>query len=252
VTAQDLARVRRALPQHRIEYFVTAPSTQPIAIRLAETGVPAGTAVVAGAQTAGIGRHGHSWHSESGAGIYVSLILYPPIEPATRPVLTLALGLATAEAIARVAGVQCDLRWPNDVMLNDRKTAGILVQLAGNAAVAGIGINVNHESFPPDIADVATSILLSTGRRYDRAELLIALLESANAYSKMLNEAGKEAIFAAFTRVSSYAKGKRVHVDMGDRQIEGITAGLDDFGFLRVLKSDGKLETVLAGGVRPL
>ena len=127
----------------------------------------------------------------------------------------------------------------------------ILVQLAGNAAVAGIGINVNHEVFPAGIADTATSIRLATGQRYDRADLLIALLESANAYSRMLNEAGKTAILGAFARASSYVKGKRVRVDMGDRMIEGITAGLDDYGFLRVLKADGKVETVLAGGVRP-
>jgi BirA family biotin operon repressor/biotin-[acetyl-CoA-carboxylase] ligase len=249
--AIDIARVRRALPQYRIEYFESLPSTQPVAAELAEAGAAPGTTVVAERQTAGIGRQGHSWHSEAGAGLYASIILFPTIEPATRPLLTLALGLATAEAIARVAGISCDLRWPNDVMIEDRKAAGILVQLAGNAAVSGIGINVNHESFPPDIAGTATSIRLATGRSYDRADLLIALLESANAFTKMLNEAGRRAILDVFTRASSYAKGKRVIVDMGERQIEGVTAGLDDYGFLRVLKSDGKVETVLAGGVRP-
>ena len=249
--ALDIARVRRALPQYRIEYYETAPSTQPIAVKLAEAGAASGTAVVADHQTAGLGRLGHSWHSDAGAGLYVSLILETTIEPATRPVLTLALGLATAEAVARVAGLQCDLRWPNDVMANDRKLAGILVQLAGNAAVAGIGMNVNQESFPAELAHLATSVQMATGQRYDRADLLIALLESANGFAKMLNEAGKAAILAAFNRASSYARGKRVRVDMGDRLIEGITAGLDDFGFLRVLKADGKVETVLAGGVRP-
>jgi BirA family biotin operon repressor/biotin-[acetyl-CoA-carboxylase] ligase len=247
----DISRVRRALPDHRIEYYDSLPSTQPVAAKLAEGGAPSGTAVVAGEQTAGIGRQGHSWHSEPDSGLYVSLILYPPLEPATRPVLTLALGLATAEAIARVAGIQCDLRWPNDVMIHDRKTAGILVQLSGDAAVAGIGINVNHQAFPADIADLATSVRIATGQSYDRADLLIALLQSAGAFSKMLHEAGKAAILTAFTRASSYAKGKRVHIDMGDRHIEGITAGLDDYGFLRILKPDGTVETVLAGGVRP-
>jgi BirA family biotin operon repressor/biotin-[acetyl-CoA-carboxylase] ligase len=248
----DISRVRRALPQYHLDYYDSLPSTQPVATKLAEAGAPSGAAIIADEQTAGMGRQGHSWHSERDSGLYVSVILYPPIEPATRPVLTLALGLATSEAIGRVTGIQCDLRWPNDVMIHERKTAGILVQLAGNAAVAGIGINVNHEAFPPEIADLATSIRIVTGQRYNRADLLIALLESANAFEKMLNEAGKEAILAAFTRASSYVKGKRVHVDMGDRQIEGITAGLDDYGFLRILKPDGRLETVLAGGVRPL
>jgi BirA family biotin operon repressor/biotin-[acetyl-CoA-carboxylase] ligase len=247
----EIARVRHALPQHRIEYYDSLASTQPVAITLAERGAPEGTAVVANEQTAGIGRQGHSWHSEPDSGLYVSLILYPPLEPATRPVLTLALGLATAEAIGRVAGVQCDLRWPNDIIIDDRKTAGILVQLAGNAAVAGIGINVNNQAFPPDIEHLATSLAIATGRRHDRAGLLIALIECATAFSRMLKDAGKDAILAAFTRASSYAQGKRVVVDMGDRQIEGITAGLDDHGFLRVRKNDGTVETVLAGGVRP-
>jgi BirA family biotin operon repressor/biotin-[acetyl-CoA-carboxylase] ligase len=247
----DIGRVRRALPGRRIEFFETLPSTQPVAVKLAEEGASAGTAVLADEQTAGIGRAGHSWHSEAGAGLYVSLILYPPLEPATRPILTLALGLAAAEAIARVAGIRCDLRWPNDLMCGDRKLAGILVQIAGDAAVAGIGINVGHETFPGEIAGLATSIQIETGDRYSREDLLIELLKSADAYAKMLAEAGKAAIIGAFTRVSSYARGKRVYVDMGDREIAGVTAGLDDYGFLRVRKPNGDVETVMAGGVRP-
>jgi BirA family biotin operon repressor/biotin-[acetyl-CoA-carboxylase] ligase len=248
----DIERVRQTLPSHRIDFYESIRSTQNEATTLAEAGAPAGTAVVAATQTAGIGRQGHSWHSEPDAGLYVSLILYPPIDPSTRPILTLALGLATAEAIHKVAALDCDLRWPNDVIINSRKAAGILVQLAGNAAVAGIGINVNHEAFPTDIANLATSLRLATGRPQDPAELLIALIRSATVWTDRLRTEGKTPILEAFTRVSTYAQGKHVHVDMGDRQLEGITAGLDDYGFLRVRRSDGTLETVLAGGVRPL
>lgn len=248
----DIARVRQSLPKNRIEYYDSLPSTQPVAMELAAAGAKEGTAVIANQQTAGIGRQGHSWHSEPETGLYVSLILYPPLEPATRPVLTLAIGLAAAEAIARVAGFECDLRWPNDILINERKAAGILVQLAGDAAVAGIGVNVNNRLFPPDIANLATSLALAGGRGVDRTDLLIELIECAAAFSKMLKEAGKTAIFTAFTRASSYASGKRVVVDMGDRQITGMTAGLDENGFLRVMKADGTVDTVLAGGVRPL
>ena len=247
----DIGRVREAFPEYRIDYYESLPSTQHEAVKLAESGAPSGTTVVAGEQTAGIGRQGHSWYSEPNSGLYLSIILYPPIEPATRPILTLALGLAIVQSVARTAGIQCDLRWPNDIMINDRKAAGILVQLAGNAAVAGIGINVNHERFPVDIAETATSIRIATGTGYDRAELLMSVLKSANAFARILDESGKSAILEAFTRTSSYVNGKRVQVDMGDRQVEGITAGLDDHGFLRVLKADGRIETVLAGGVRP-
>jgi BirA family biotin operon repressor/biotin-[acetyl-CoA-carboxylase] ligase len=247
----DIQRVRQVLDDSRIEYYESVPSTQAIAVQRAEAGATSGTAIVAGEQTAGIGRQGHSWHSEADTGLYVSIVLHPPMEPATRPVLTLALGLAAAEAIQRMTGADCDLRWPNDVIMNDRKAAGILVQLAANAAVAGIGINVNHGSFPPDIANHATSLRLATGRTQDPTELLIALLQSIAIWDRKLNDSGKRAIIDAFTRVSTYAQGKHVHVDMGDRQLEGITAGLDDYGFLRVRKPDGSIETVLAGGVRP-
>jgi BirA family biotin operon repressor/biotin-[acetyl-CoA-carboxylase] ligase len=248
----DIQRVRQAFPGTRIDYYDSLPSTQPIAVQLAEQHAPEGTVVIAGEQTAGIGRHGHSWHSEPGTGLYLSLILYPPIDPATRPVLTLALGLATAEAITHTAQVDPDLRWPNDIIIKDKKAAGILVQLAGEAAVAGIGINVDHDSFPADIADLATSLRLATGRSQDPTSLLIALLQSAEKYTAMLRDQGKQAIIEAFTRVSTYAEGKRVKVDMGDRIVEGVTAGLDDYGFLRVRKPGGEVETILAGGVRPL
>lgn len=248
----DVQRVREVLNDSRVEYYESVTSTQQIAVQRAEAGAASGTAIVAGEQTAGIGRQGHSWHSEADSGLYVSIVLHPPIEPATRPVLTLALGLATAEAIQAVTGIDCDLRWPNDVIIQDRKAAGILVQLAGDAAVAGIGINVNHESFPRDIANLATSLRIASGRPQDPTELLIALLPAVAAWNRKLKESGKSAIIDAFTRVSTYAQGKHVHVDMGDRQIEGITAGLDDYGFLRVRKEDGKVETVLAGGVRPV
>ncbi|HEV2445969.1 MAG TPA: biotin--[acetyl-CoA-carboxylase] ligase, partial [Candidatus Sulfopaludibacter sp.] len=126
-----MARVRGSFPGRRIDYYGTIDSTMRAAAPL-----DLGAVVVAGEQTAGQGRHGHSWHSESGKGLYCSITLRPA------PVLTLALGLAAADAIAHVTGIACDLRWPNDLMLDDRKVAGILVQLAEGKAVAGIGINL--------------------------------------------------------------------------------------------------------------
>jgi len=136
----DLDRLRQAFPERQILHFDSIDSTQ-----RAAAGCEPGTIVLADCQLAGEGRHGHAWHSEPGAGIYCSLVL-PPSQ-----VLTLALGLATAEAIAQATGIQCDLRWPNDLMLDNRKTAGILVQLVDGLAIAGIGINVNHTEFPGDL-----------------------------------------------------------------------------------------------------
>jgi BirA family biotin operon repressor/biotin-[acetyl-CoA-carboxylase] ligase len=228
--------------------LATTASTMRDAAALAAQGCAHGTAVVADQQTAGIGRHGHSWHSEIGAGLYVSVVLRLP---ETSPILTLALGLATVDALRSTAGVVCDIRWPNDVMAGERKIAGIIVQMADSAAIAGIGINVNHSEFPPELAGTATSLRMQTGRTFDREALLQSLLVSIDDCCEILRSGGNTALLRMFSTASSYASGKRVKVDLGDRTIEGVTAGLDDAGFLRVRKPDGTTETILAGGVRP-
>jgi BirA family biotin operon repressor/biotin-[acetyl-CoA-carboxylase] ligase len=206
--------------------------------------------VLAEEQTAGVGRHGHVWHSEAGCGIYVSLVLRPALPQDSVPVLTMALGLATAEAIARSTDIECDLRWPNDVMIDERKVAGILVQAHEPAVVAGIGINVNHTAFPDDLAGEATSLRLHGGRVYSREDLLICLLPAVTSFTKMLEDGGKEPILAMFARRSSYVRGKRVTVRWGDEFLEGATAGLDPSGFLIVRQDDGTERLILAGGVR--
>jgi BirA family biotin operon repressor/biotin-[acetyl-CoA-carboxylase] ligase len=213
-------------------------------------GRPAGSIVVAGEQTAGQGRHGHEWHSEAGAGLYCSMVLDLPLPPAEMAAATLALGVAAAEAIERVGGLRCDLRWPNDVMLGDRKVAGILVQFSGTFPVAGIGINVNHSSFPPGLAESATSLRLETGREFALEELLEALVAEADRACALLVANGRQAVIDRFTAASSYARGKRVEVAMAEGTVAGVTAGLDASGFLRLRRDDGRETLVLAGGVR--
>jgi len=213
----------------RVHYYSSVDSTMNAAAKL-----PAGSIVVAEEQTAGLGRHGHSWHSEPYAGIYSSMVLEP------RPLLTLALGLATAEAI----GVPCDLRWPNDVMIGGRKAAGILVQLVDGKAIVGIGINVNHTAFPPELE--ATSLRMAAGRALAREPILNALFEAVETYTAL----DPEAILTLFTRASSYASGRRVVVHEPGGVIEGTTAGLTAEGFLRVRRDDGTDTLIVAGGVR--
>jgi BirA family biotin operon repressor/biotin-[acetyl-CoA-carboxylase] ligase len=171
--------------------------------------------------------------------------------PETTPILTLALGLATVDAIRDTCGVVCDLRWPNDVLIAEKKVSGILVQMADAAAIAGIGINVNQTRFPPELAGIATSLRIQAGRVLDREALLQALIAAIDDCCEILRSGGNDAILKIFAAASSYVSGKRVKVDLGERTIEGVTAGLDDAGFLRVRKVDGSVETVLAGGVRP-
>lgn len=248
----DIAQIRRQLPGRRISFFESITSTMPEAAQLAAAGCPSGTAVVAEEQTAGQGRHGHSWHSEPGAGLYVSVVLRLPLPADSLPVVTLALGLAVAETITRVTELHPDLRWPNDIMLGEKKTAGILVQLADAVAIAGIGVNVNHPAFPPEISGEATSLRLATGRVHSREDLLIGMLPTIDSFCRMLVEGGRQGILDLFTQHSSYARGRRVTVTQPGGNVTGTTAGLDPAGFLKLRADDGSETLILAGGVRPL
>ncbi|MGH9663930.1 MAG: biotin--[acetyl-CoA-carboxylase] ligase, partial [Bryobacteraceae bacterium] len=236
----DIESVRARLPGRDVYWFETIGSTMHEAARLAARGAVSGTTVGAEEQTAGLGRHGHTWHSEREAGLYVSVVLRPPLPPDSLPLVTLTLGLAAAEAISQVSGLACDLRWPNDVLTGGKKCAGILVQFEQPAVVAGIGINVNQTAFPDDIARLATSLRIASGGLHSREDLLVRLLESIDAHCRILAEQGKEAILQSFTYASSFVSGRRVIVDQGHETLEGVTEGLDESGFLLLRRRDGK------------
>jgi BirA family biotin operon repressor/biotin-[acetyl-CoA-carboxylase] ligase len=227
----DIERLRRAFPARRIDYYPAIDSTMRAAV-----GLEPGSVVLADRQTAGQGRHGRRWHSEPTSGIYCSIVLKPA------PALTLALGLATADAIKRATGIVCDLRWPNDVMLAGKKVAGILVR----NAIAGIGINVNHTSFPAELASDATSLRLHTGAPVSSTGILLHLLPAIDAFVEL----DTDTILRLFASASTYAAGRRVTVAQPDGIIEGTTAGLDRAGFLIVRKDDGTDTLIVAGGVR--
>lgn len=248
--ALDVEWVRARLPGRQIVWLELTASTMTEAARLAAAGCRSGTAVVAEEQLAGQGRQGKTWHSERETGLYVSIVLRLPLPATDAPVLTLALGLAVAEAISRTTDLTCDLRWPNDLLIATRKCAGILVQVDEPAFIAGIGINVNQTAFPLALADTAASLRLITGLVQSRERLLVHLLTAIDSFTRMLVEGGAEPILRMFARASSYATGKRVIVEQGDSLIQGTTEGLDPSGFLVVRKDDGTRSTILAGGVR--
>jgi BirA family biotin operon repressor/biotin-[acetyl-CoA-carboxylase] ligase len=251
----DLNWLRSQMPERRIEWHDVIDSTMTAASRLAEAGVPAGTIIGAEEQSAGRGRHGRSWHSEPSAGLYVSIILRRQFSPATLPVVTLALGLAAQEAILKATGLACDLRWPNDVLIQSKKCAGILTQLEASthpsAIIAGIGINVNHSSFPAELNAIATSLRIASGRMESRELLLVDLLASVDTYCDLLETEGRGPIIEMFARASSYVSGRRVYVDQDGSQLRGTTAGLNDSGFLMLRSDDGTNSVIVAGGVRP-
>jgi BirA family biotin operon repressor/biotin-[acetyl-CoA-carboxylase] ligase len=233
-----------------VEWHDSIDTTMRRAAELARQGCAAGTVVAARRQTAGIGRLGRSWDSRPG-GLYFTLVLRPRLEPAQLPLTTLALGLGVADALALFAGVAADLRWPNDVLVGDRKLAGILAQFQEGALLAGVGLNVNQDGFPADLSAIATSLRIETGKEHDLEVLLRALVRSMESHLGILETSGAEAVLRLFENASSYASGRRVSVEMPGGAVTGVTAGLTPEGFLQVRRDDGAVVTVTAGGVRP-
>lgn len=245
----DIAAIERRRPHTKIVYHASTSSTMRDAAQQVAEGAPSGTIVLADEQTAGVGRMGRSWHSEPESGIYCSLVLRLPLSPAELPVAALMLGLATAEAIETTTNLACDLRWPNDVLINGKKACGILAQLLDGVTVAGIGINVNHTRLPENLRTPGTSLRLESGKVHSREDLICALLDSMDSFITLLASEGAQAIVRAFTAASSYAAHRRVFLeDTGQR---GTTAGLDENGFLMVRLDSGQTVRLAAGGIRP-
>ena len=243
----------------KIHHYFRIPSTNTEAMQSAAAGAPEGSVFLAEEQTAGRGRSGHSWTSPASTGIYCSTILRPQLSPADAIVLSMMAGLAAASAVEQCTGIKPDLRWPNDLLIGEKKFCGILTEMNAEVtrvryAVVGIGINVNQEAFPPDINPIATSLRIVTGQTCSRVQLAAALLQSLDReYSALTSrpiDMARSDIFRRFEQQSSYARCKRVHVEE-DGGYEGTTAGLDARGFLLVETKSG-VRTVLSGGVRAL
>lgn len=266
--------VKGTIFDRHIYHFFKIDSTNIAALQAAQGGSPEGSVFLAEEQTAGKGRGGHTWHSEPSAGVYCSVVLRPEMAPVDSLVLSLAAGLAAAAAVEEVTGLKPDLRWPNDLLLvrapspdeegnilQSRKFCGILTELNAEATrvryiVVGIGINVNHASFPEEIEPIATSLRIESGCTWSRVEVVAALLRALDREYKTLVthggvgsfDAARKNIFRRFEEKSSYAHKCRVTVEE-DNGYSGITDGLDDRGFLKVRTEHG-VRTVLHGGVR--
>jgi BirA family transcriptional regulator, biotin operon repressor / biotin---[acetyl-CoA-carboxylase] ligase len=248
--------VRGTIFAQHIHHCEEIDSTNSAAMLAAQSGAAEGSVFLAERQTEGRGRGGNIWHSE-GEAIYVPVILRPKGPANDVLMLSLATGLAAAAAVEEICGIAPDLRWPNDIMLREKKLGGILCELNADAdkvkhAVVGIGLNVNQPEFPEGIREVATSLQIETGKSWPRVELAAALLRQLDAEYQRIQSAPDEALRSCISRFeerSSYARGKRVRVGEGDG-FEGVTEGLDSRGFLRVKTASGS-RLVMSGGVRP-
>lgn len=244
----------------RVECHERIDSTNLRAKQLAETGEPEGTLVVADEQTAGRGRRGRGWASESGVGIWMTLILRPELEPAHVPGITLVAALAVNRSIREICGVDSRIKWPNDIILNGKKICGILTEMSSEInyihyAVTGIGINANTEHFPKEIADTATSIYLQTGKRVDRAALAGRFVNLFGEYYEQYLTDGSLAAFVKEYDQMLANRNQQVRIyhgmmeDADPSEIEtGIARGIDATGALLV-EMDGGCKAVVSGEV---
>jgi BirA family transcriptional regulator, biotin operon repressor / biotin---[acetyl-CoA-carboxylase] ligase len=239
----------------RIYHFFKVDSTNTVAMRLGEEGEPHGAVVLAEEQTAGRGRFGRSWLSEKSAGIHCTVLLRPAIPPAHAPLLTLVAGLAARDAAAEELDRVPDIRWPNDLLVSGKKFSGILTEMQAEPdrvhfAVIGIGINVNQTKMPPELAGIATSLRIETGKTHSRLDLLVRLLRYLDRYYNEFLMVGPDPILHRFAEVSSYFQGKRVRITTATETYTGTTAGLEPSGVLRVARDDGRgIVPVLSGDV---
>ena len=276
-----LEGVRETRFRGAVRHLATTGSTSTLAMEAAAAGERDGV-WVADEQTAGRGRGGHAWHSAAGDGLYCSALVRPGIRMTEATVLPLAVGLAVRAAVEQVTGLLADLRWPNDLLLGGvgldgrrvgaRKFGGILVEAAANAgqiadqnagqdpgqdagrmrfAVIGVGLNVGHREFPEELREMATSLRREGAPDVGREEVLVALLRGLERELQGLEaEGGVRSVIRRFSATSSWVQGKRVQVGEGTSGFAGVTRGLTNEGFLRVMGDDGAERTVLSGGVR--
>ena len=249
--------IRGTIFDAQVHHFYKIGSTNTAAMAAASLGAPEGSVFLAEEQTAGRGRGANSWESERSAGIYCSVVLRPALPPSDVLVMALAAGLAVRSAVEHVnPRVTPDLKWPNDVLIDGKKVCGILTEMNAEVTrvryvVVGIGINVNHSSFPKELEGEAISLRMVTVSEWSRVELAAALLKSLDQEYRLLAEAGgaRPSILRRFAEHSSWVRGKQVRIEENGSRVEGTTEGLDDRGFLRVRTAQG-VQTILSGTVR--
>lgn len=240
----------------RILRYESLPSTNSEALSQARKGAPEGLCVVADEQTDGRGRHGRKWVSAEGAGLYFSAVLRPKLDPKDLPLLTLAAAVAVNDVLKELYGISTDIKWPNDLLVEGRKIAGILAETAetgdGTAVVVGIGINLRSSHLPEELASASASVESETGSPGDQEDLLDGLVRYFFFHCERTTTApGRDSVLKDWAARSSYHRGKEVRVDTAGRRIEGTTDGIDEHGAL-IVRTELGAEIVQAGDVTAL
>ncbi len=241
-----------------LHFYPEVGSTNLIAQELGRKGEGEGTVVVADDQTAGLGRAGKSWFSPPRVNLYCSVLLRPPVLAREATLLSLVGAVATTEAIRR-EGALAFIKWPNDVLIEGRKVAGILAEadFRGehiNYVALGIGVNLNVSRAVlkkglGKVAEGATSLKEAMGKEVDRARFAAALFSQLEGWYQRYLQGGRELILRAWLE-RSMMMGRRIRVKINGRTLTGIVWGLDDYGLLLVRTNTGRVETITTGEVR--
>ena len=234
-----------------VNYLTSTSSTQDVAKSLAEHGAPEGTIVIAEEMSAGRGRLGRKWHATSG-GLWMTIVLRPNVPPVKMQLISLLAGVAVAKALANLYGLKPKLKWPNDVLINDRKVCGILAEAsieadAINYILLGVGINVNNE-IPEDLKNVAISVKEALGKTVPRALILRAFLVELDKLYAEFNRGNTRRIIEDWKKYASTI-GKKVRAIYRDRAIEGLAVDVKNDGSLVLKLEDGSIAVINAGDI---
>jgi BirA family transcriptional regulator, biotin operon repressor / biotin---[acetyl-CoA-carboxylase] ligase len=238
-----------------VRTYAQLDSTNTALVEEARSGAPEGLVVVADHQTQGRGRLGRTWSAEPGTALLVSVLLRPPLPIDEVPVVLMAAGLAACDGVEAAAGFRPGLKWPNDLVVGDRKLAGLLTEATGGSdpgVVLGLGINVSAAAYPAELAGEATSCEEVASRPVDRAELLVAFLIALESrYSTVLG-GSRQATLNAY-RADSATLGRRVRVELASGPaLEGKAGRVADDGQLVVVDDAGAEHLVSVGDVKHL
>ncbi len=236
-----------------IVYSKEIDSTNREAKDLADEGAPEGTLILSEAQIKGKGRKGRTWFSPPKGGIYISLILRPTISPVEAPKFTLLAAVAIAEALLSMTPLNIHIKWPNDILVNGKKIAGILTEMstemdAVNYIVVGLGLNVNTPKFPDEIQGIATSILIETGKVFPRVRLIQAYLQRYETYYEMYKKTGFDPIINRWKDLSNII-GKKVEVNVIGNQFIGEALDIDGDGALILRDDQGVFHRIISGDI---
>ncbi|MDL4840826.1 biotin--[acetyl-CoA-carboxylase] ligase [Aquibacillus rhizosphaerae] len=234
----------------------TVDSTQTMALQLASTGAEHGTVVIADEQTAGRGRMQRNWHSQKEQGIWMSLILKPPLLPNQAPQVTLLAATVLADVINDYLKIRPAIKWPNDILINDKKVAGILTEMQAEQdqiqyVVLGIGLNVNQTEamFPTEIRELATSLKMESKKELNRTELVQKILKTfEQSYERFVNN--------GFTDIKEkwesygYKLGESVVITTPKKQWSTVLEGIESDGALRVMNEDGTRQTLYSAEIK--